>query len=185
MKQIYFKVLMFISSYCPLYVILLLLHFKEYRDLDSFKKVTFLVVMILALLVSFLSLVSLKGSSTKTKIIKCIERPDDTIISYMMTYVIPLITTNLAENNEIIINLMLFVLTGYLYIRLNLVYLNPLWSVVGFLTYRINNDGILITNIPYRLIKEFEKTQIPLKGYYIGNNIFIARKILNDPITPP
>lgn len=65
-----------------------------------------------------------------------------------------------------------FVLIGYIYLRLNLIYLNPLWAMFGYIIYRDANKEIVITNISREVLRHKEK----LKGYYISNDIFVAHK---------
>lgn len=167
---------MFISSYFPLYIMLLILHFGKLKtvfEVVTVKKVAFLICMGIGILISLLStLIILKGTGTKQLIVSELERPDDTIISYMMTYIIPILSIDFQDYGVIAVNFIMFLLIGYLYIRLNLLYLNPLWSMAGFLAYRVNSEVVVITDIKYTELKKINK----LKGYYVANDIFIARK---------
>lgn len=179
-KRYIVKWMMFISSYFPLYIMLLILHFDKYDSICEIKRVKviiYLIVMIICISISLVSLVFLKVSSGNKKlIINELERPDDTIISYMMTYIIPILTTDLVNRGEIIVNIILFLLIGYLYIRLNLLYLNPLWSIFGYLAYRINSDVVVITNINYNELKLKRNSNKEIYGFYIANDIFVAQR---------
>jgi len=163
---------------------LLILHYEKYDtpcELKQPKAISFLIVMGICLLVSVISLIFLMVSrGTKSLQIYEIERPDDTIISYMMTYIIPILTTNALDKGEVIVNIILFLLIGYLYIKLNLLYLNPLWSMAGYLSYRINSDTMIITNIDYLKLKNAKINDIKVKGFYIANDIFVAQKKDNE-----
>lgn len=167
---------MFISSYFPLYIMLLILHYEKIKTVFSIitlKKVIFLIAIFGGILVSLIStIIILRGSGCKPLQIKEVERPDDTVISYMMTYIIPILSTDFQEYGVIAVNFVMFLLIGYLYIRLNLLYLNPLWSLVGYLSFRVNSEVVVITNIKY---SELKKVQT-LKGYYIANDIFVAQR---------
>ena len=179
MKRNAVKFLMFISSYFPLYVMMLILYFDKifliYNNKLNFGLALFFLMISLCIIWSIFSIQFLrKGSNTKSIQIQLIERPDDTIISYMMTYMIPILTTATNSNNAIIINIVLFLLIGYLYVRLNLLYLNPLWSVLGFMAYKINSDVIVITDIDYAELKQKKETEII--GYYLANDIFVAKR---------
>ena len=183
-KKFCVKSIMFLSSYFTLYLMLLILHYDKFNEIEklkNYKVVLFLVGIFICLVVSFYSVYILKNSKG-VKWIKIVEleRPDDTIISYMMTYIIPILTTNFINNGELIVNIMLFLLIGYLYIRLNLLYLNPLWAVAGYLSYRINSDKVLVTNIEYAKIKSIRDNNIELKGFSISNDIFVAQKSDNE-----
>lgn len=179
-KRVTVKFLMFISSYFPLYIMLLILHYDKYDclcELQQLKAITFVGVIIICIILSLISLIFLKISQgDKPMRIEEIERPDDTIISYMMTYIIPILTTSFLNRGEILVNILLFLLIGYLYIRLNLLYLNPLWSIFGYLSYRANSDVVIVTNIQYSRLKQIKINNKSLKGFYLANDIFIAQK---------
>ena len=155
---------------------LLILHYEKIKTVFSIitlKKVIFLIAIFGGILVSLIStIIILQGSGCKPLQIKEVERPDDTVISYMMTYIIPILSTDFQEYGVIAVNFVMFLLIGYLYIRLNLLYLNPLWSLVGYLSFRVNSEVVVITNIKY---SELKKVQT-LKGYYIANDIFVAQR---------
>lgn len=176
------KIIMFISSYFPLYIMLLILYFEEYRDIFlnfTIKKFIILSVIFLLIFISVASIFLLKKSKSCRRVINNkVERPDDTIISYIMTYIIPLLSIDISKNSTVLINFILFLVIGYLYIRLNLVYLNPLWAIFGYLSYRFNDDKILITDISYNNLKMFEE----INGYYLLNSIFVAQKKDNNLI---
>lgn len=179
-KKCAVKIIMFISSYFPLYVMLLILHYDKYDSIEKIKqphKVIFCVVILLCILLSFLPLILFRKSKKENSLkLNELERPDDTVISYMMTYVIPIVTTNFLDNGEVIINVILFLLIGYLYIRLNLLYLNPLLSAFGYLSYRVNSDMIVITDIKYAELKSKVRGKVSLGGVYLANDIFLALK---------
>lgn len=175
------KIVMFISSYFPLYILLFVLYWNkcnEKSDYESWKTKLFVLVTSACIILSIISIVLLFMSKNGTKGIKIeeIERPDDTVISYLMTYVIPIVTSN-SEAPAILVNVLLFVLIGYFYIRLNLLYLNPLWSIFGYISYRVNTDMIIITNYSYTDLKQMKKENKRIKGIFIANDIFVAKKI--------
>ena len=179
-KRASIKALMFISSYFPLYIMLLILHYDKFdskKKLCNPKVISFIVILLICILLSIISVILLsKSSGRKPLIITDLERPDDTIISYMMTYIIPILTTDLLNRGEILVNIILFLLIGYLYIRLNLIYLNPLWSMFGYLSYRINYDTVLITDIDYSNLKVYKFSKKKINGLFLANDIFLAKK---------
>nr|DAR70296.1 MAG TPA: hypothetical protein [Caudoviricetes sp.] len=169
------KIMMFLSSYFPLYIMILIIYFEKYFDIctnPTIRKSLFLFAVITAIVISIFSFILLcKSSGDRELTFQKVERPDDTIISYIMTYIIPLLSIDITKNSTIIVNFLLFIVIGYLYIRLNLVYLNPLWAIFGYVSYRIDEDKILITNIPYNNLKRKKVVY----GYYLVNSIFVAK----------
>lgn len=181
MKRILIKCILFISSYFPLYIFLLILNIDSYNSLEKLQQapvIIFLISMLICIVISIISLiaVSITKNGTKKLLIEDVQRPDDTIISYVMTYIIPILTVNNMDKYEIIVNILLFILIGYLYIRLNLLYLNPLWSIFGYIAYRVNNDTVLITDYKIVNLKNKIKNKQSIRGFYIANDIFIAKK---------
>lgn len=176
------RTIMFISSYFPLYIIIIILYFsKLFKGLmeKNIILLIFTILLVILILVSVVSIILLKqGQGTREKVISNLENPDDTVLSYIMTYIIPLVTNGDNSNEVYIVNVILFVLIGYIYLRLNLIYLNPLWAIFGYLIYRDSNRKIVITNISREELRHIEK----LKGYYISNDIFVAHKKDNDSI---
>lgn len=168
--------IMFISSYFPLYIMITILYYK--KIIEGFKcRNVFLIIVTLALglfiIISISSIVLLKlGKGSKEKLIEDLERPDDTVLSYIMTYIIPLVTIGDNTTEVYVANIFLFILIGYIYLRLNLIYLNPLWTIFGYMMYRDSNREIIITNISREFLKHMKR----LKGYYLSNNIFVAHK---------
>ncbi|NLB91699.1 MAG: hypothetical protein GX786_10840 [Clostridiales bacterium] len=164
----FFKILMFVSSYFPLYVMLIILNW------ENILKSTIMACVLGPLILLSLGSVYLlhKGKGNRSETIGKISRPDDVVISYIMTYIIPLMSGMDGNKATIIVNFLLYLLIGYMYIRLNLVYINPLWAIWGYIVYREESERIIITNLPYDYIKK----QNELIGYYIMNDIFVAKK---------
>lgn len=170
------RIVMFISSYFPLYVIVIVLYFS--KILKGILEFNILIIgvslfMVALILISFMSVRMLKkGKGSREKVIKDLENPDDTVLSYIMTYIIPLIANGDNSKEVYIVNILLFILIGYIYLRLNLIYLNPLWAMFGYIIYRDADKEIVITDISREVLRHKER----IKGYYISNDIFIAHK---------
>lgn len=169
------KLIMFISSYFPLYIMIVILYFDKIRVglLEKNKGwIIFIAIITICILISLLSILLLSnGKWCRKKSVGKLKRPDDTVLSYIMTYIIPLISGENSSMQIYLANFLLFILIGYIYIRLNLIYLNPLWAMFGYLIYR-DEEEIIITNISFNIIKHMGS----LKGYYLSNGIFIAHK---------
>lgn len=174
------RIVMFISSYFPLYIMIIILYFsKMLKGLEenNYLILCFVILIGILIVISLISIFILKcGRGTKVIDISSLENPDDTVLSYIMTYIIPLITNGDNSKEVYIVNIFLFILIGYIYLRLNLIYLNPLWAMFGYVIYKNANKEIIITNVSREILRHKEK----LKGYYISNDIFIAHKEEND-----
>lgn len=178
-SRVSIKIMMFISSYFPLYIMLLILYNKEIHNAFYTKNKYYIIFFISIIILIFLSLFSVyllkKTSGTRYKRFTTIERTDDMILSYMMTYLFPLLVSSDSSNEVKIVNILVFILIGYIYIKMDLIYLNPLWAFLNFRIYRCDNDIMLISDIPYHDLKKINN----LYGVYILNYVYIAKRSEN------
>lgn len=176
---------MFFSSFFPLYCILIILNYEflfiEVEEKDTVKNIIdinvaiLLVILTLLIIISVISLFIIlftKGNSHSYNLVK-IEKSNEDIISYIMTYIIPILEFDIYDEKSIVVNVILFLMIGYLYTKMDLLYLNPLWTMFGYIPYQ-NGDGVVITNIPYHTLKNLEK--IKWSGNNISNNVVIIRR---------
>ena len=180
MTRFIVKSLMFISSYLPLYMLLIILDWSLVLDIyyQRASTSTFFIVGLLAVLIA-ISVITLilfikieTGNYCQYKII---NRPDDKVISYIFTYIVPILSLDITNINKIIVNLALVALVWGLYIKLDLFYLNPALVFMGYVTYT-TDDKTIITDIPYSQLKRETGS---LSGCFITNDIFIAKKKYN------
>lgn len=179
---------MFISSYFPLYIILLILNIEKYNNIPKLIKILkfenievslFAFIIIIFICISLESIYDLKNTnaSESHKFLN-ISNSDDSIINYMMTYIIPLLSTDFLSKKTLIMNVMLFLIIGFMYVRLNLVYLNPLWLIWGYSMYKADGSKIIITNISYSDIKSLENED--LKSSLLCDRIYLIQKSQNE-----
>lgn len=182
--RIIIKSIMFISSYFPLYVFLIILQWNVFQELFfspgsfSWEKLIFIVCIIFFSLISGLSLILIKhsGAINYLKIGK-IKRATDDVISYIFTYIIPILSFSFDNQPMLIINFFLFIMIWFLYIKLNLIYLNPLWSICGYVSYEYDDFGYIISNMSIDDIKRMKGKNVA--GYYLTNGIFVIPKKYN------
>lgn len=181
----YFKLsCLFISSYFPLYIFIGIIKFDIFKSI-RFKNlwdesVLLFIILVIFILISVIVVIWIKYKSCNHnyRLITSVERDSDSIISYIFTYIIPIMS---AFNDKFItrefvwINILLFLLVWYLYLKLNVLYLNPLLVVIGYIPYRVN-DGIVLTDISYNKLLEYKRLEVKLKGESIIPGIFLAKQ---------
>lgn len=157
------KVLLFIISYIPLYIIV---YFNEvaqkYVTLKSSKisfsekmvraffstdnnrifcVVLLILIVVPVILFMFILFYKLRKDVGSDEIPSRVKYTNDTIVSYLMTYVIPFTSIGLNKNPvSILSSSLLFLTVLILFVRLNVVYLNPPLILMGFNIYTDNND---------------------------------------------
>lgn len=181
---------MFITSYIPLYFILVIkyLNFSEIKfsqksfisfftgnKIDLF----FWLFIILMFMISIITLVTFKLVFTKkgsnqrldTKI-NDVSNLQDSEMSYLLTYVVPLASiNNTSDSKALLTNLILFFLIGLMYTRNNLVYLNPAFSLVGYTVFRINQK-IYITKVSKTALDSIISHNDKVYVSELGGNIY-------------
>lgn len=160
------KILMFLSSYSPLYIFIITLNYDLEDVKTSLYRLTvpkaivkgdiilyiLLVLIIISNLMLYVLVVRSKKSSETIKI-KKIENGNDKVLDYILAYIVSFMTTNFAEivtnDSKVIITAILIqLLLGYLYCKSNMLYINPVLNVIGYDIYLVdtpNNKVILLT----------------------------------------
>ncbi|MFY2307654.1 hypothetical protein ACOSZE_09330 [Lysinibacillus fusiformis] len=170
-----YKGLLFISSFLPLYIILMV----QFTDFDkSLKsnlvdhKIAYSVLtgLIVISIISFLYFLFCKMN--KEESFGSVESANSEILSYFITYIVPLTTLKENDINSIIVNLILFVVMGVFYVSENQFYLNVLFKFTGFNVYQDENKKIIISKKNSNDISNKPHVQVK----QVGNNIFLINK---------
>lgn len=194
---------LYISSYLPLYFLILV---KEYKQvLNALKNITNLTVQIfnnmknlniqefnklknlilsdiavftvLAILIYSIYLLGkvFFSKPTRTFSIKGDFEPvSDSIMSYVMTYIIPLISVDFSEPVTLVTNILLFWFIGVIYVKNDLIYLNPIISISH--NIYINGKNIVISKYSLGELRRFKKEGTKVKGKKLSSNIVIYQK---------
>lgn len=181
------RIKMFVSSYLPLYLILLTIYSDKINSFDKIKLIIsfedkivslFIIGVFILVIISFITLIDLKSTKgNENHKFESFNKTEDTIISYMMTYIVPILSTDFLSTKIMTINVILYFLIGLMYIKLNLIYLNPLWLLFGYSVYKSDNEVVIITNISYGKLKTLKN--INLKSSYLGNDIYLIQRSEN------
>lgn len=150
-----YKWLLFISSYAPLYLLLAINNYdfnitpvKYIRGvIGNDQKVVFWIVIIILFVISFVSMGYFKFiSQNESRKIQGLKPINENILSYLITYVIPLTAMDINSLNSLVVNALLFLIIGIVYVKSDLVYLNILLILLGFRVYNDTSDNVIITN---------------------------------------
>lgn len=150
-----YKWLLFISSYAPLYVLVAISNydfaltpFVYFKDVwISGNQLIFWVTIIVLLLLSFLAIGYFKWSDLNDSIkLEGLKPMNESILSYLITYVVPLTAMDVSSVNSLLVNVVLFLVIGIVYVNSNLVYLNILLILMGYRVYNDASDNVIITN---------------------------------------
>ena len=116
------RIKMFVSSYLPLYLILLTIYSDKINSFDKIKLIIrfedkivslFIIGVFILVIISFITLIDLKSTKgNENHKFESFNKTEDTIISYMMTYIVPILSTDFLSTKTMTINLILYFLIG-------------------------------------------------------------------------
>ncbi len=185
------KTFAFISSYLPLYILLMINNFNKDKNIAYWIAFGMLIILVMISVIVLFYYLRGKGKKILLASDEQIDKlKSDSMINYLMAYVVPLATiSNDDFVGSAITNSILFILIGIIYVKMNLVYLNPVLVLFGYVPYTSTKTGnIYIVNFDIdkliRKSREGSENQIPtINATIIGNSIMLIRKKDNDWIT--
>src|SRR5439155_10567478 len=149
MPTIGVRAVLFLSSYSPLFVILVIR--------DSFENALWCGALIaLAVLSIFALLTCLQFFPRQDPHVATaveVHRRSTEAIGYIVTYLIPFLDVNLDSDSDVIALLVLLGVIGLLYVHSNLIYINPVLNLFGYHLFELTTDhgkqSALITKRDY------------------------------------
>ena len=131
------RVVLFLSSYTPLFLIMAVKYGSVHRYFG-------LSMVLLAVISIGLLLFYLKQSSTLAVdhiVVEKISGKDSEAMSYFVTYLIPFLDIKLDEIASSVSLLLLFLVVGVLYVHSNLIYINPTLNLMRYHLFEIELEG--------------------------------------------
>ncbi len=162
----YTKIFLFLSSYAPLFLILAI---KNYTNVD------FVIAMGIVILISiaFLIYIIKKSSemSGEYREIKEVEDKSNQFLEYIIAYMIPFLGFSLGNITDLISLAIIFFIIAVLYVRSDLIYMNPMLNFMNYNLYKINSgkdDFMIIT-------KEDLERGKKVRIYFISKKVGVAK----------
>lgn len=192
--QILIKFLFYLSSFIPLYFLLIIqnLSIRDsnsnflskdvffYQFYESTPKILFWRSTTLAIILSIVFIVLFKifyldSQGVIGKVVdESFERGDT--LGYIVTYIIPLVSMDVGSYRSLMINLVLFMIIGIFYIKDNQLFMNPIFNMMGY-RILISDDNIYITKLSRRRMKEIARETEDVIKIPISEEIFIIKEV--------
>ena len=180
------KWFLFLSSYIPLYILIIVANVNIYSGyvqglIDLFESKLFWKILfcLIVIPICFLPFLYFKKPNSRETPVKY-QSVEDNVISYIMTYITPMLTIDISENQDdrtILINIMLFFIIGILYVKQDLVYLNPTFSLMGLNIFRDNeNERYIITRLTINDLEELRQLRGKMAIINITPNLVIVKQ---------
>ena len=171
------RILMFLTSYFPLFVIIMI---KHYEQIEVFYVlIPIIVISSIGLLHVFSTLNKIGGSYTIGNNVVAkgrIENTSKATLEYFLTYVVPLLAFNLSGWQEFSIFGIVFFIIGVLYVKSDLIYMNPTLILLRFNIYKLVLDEREVVIIS----KNNNRKGIMNPVIEIGSGVYYERRTGNN-----
>lgn len=177
-----FKTMLFISSYSPLYL-LIIINILPYEELSKLTfspgrlEMTVYVALAVLFVTSFIPMVYNSKCELNDVIdSKRVNKKHEETLSYLVTYIVPLLIIDITEVGTIITNIFLFMLIGFLYVKSNMIHINVLLLIFGWNIYEDSKGRVIISKEKPDYFLTLERAGGNLAVRRFGGNIFLHRK---------
>jgi hypothetical protein len=143
MPRISTRVLLFLSSYAPLFFILALRAWTTNRDLAiGLGSLSTLSIVSLALFLKYAFTLQ-----SAPQIVTSVKSRDGDVMSYIVTYLLPFLAIKLNDMMDITSLGLLLAVVGILYVNSNLIHTNPILSLMGYHLFEIEDENKKTTTL--------------------------------------
>lgn len=170
------RLLLFLSSYAPLFLILSMqmLHFENVKHLQNLEIGMVPTVLILTGCISILLLIILleflRNAANEPVTVSHIDNSNMDVLSYIATYLIPFLWFKFDTYWANISNVLVFLMIGYLYIHSGMIHINPALSLLWHQIFRIETDKwyrrIIISNHDISKNTTIKAVKLTTNTYY-------------------
>lgn len=168
----FLKFLLYLSAFIPLYVLLLLKIIIQLLNKNLSVNVLNTILISLLCLLSALGVLGLflafnKGTPTQIHILKATNLTEKHFLGYFSLFVLFALSYEIELVCMAVIFVIILLLIGIVYLRNNLLYINPLLNIIGFSFYSIEytthgSDQVCTTTVMYFGNLKPNKTYIAL-----------------------
>lgn len=121
-----------------------------------------------------------KGVSNPPYQIKTIKNENYEYLTFLTTYIIPLICIDLTKIRYVLVLVVLLVLIGFIFIRMDLYCGNPTLALMGYRLYRAEIEGVMAPDGVILISKNRLSKESYIKWIPIDTYVWIAKEIAND-----
>ena len=163
--------MLFFCSYFPLILIFSILLWRT----QSYWSIGLLTLSLVSLLITFLYMSRRKriGGVSQAKITG-VEKRDENVVSYIASYLIPFVTFPLDKPEQIAALLVFVGVLLILYINSNMIYINPMFNLVGYHLYEITIESDQMSH--YLIARQGIRPNKMLYFVEISNSVYLEKK---------
>lgn len=141
------------------------------------------LICIVLIFMGFIGYICFRDSLNNTKnlpikITEC-ESINYENLSFLATYIIPLVCFRMETCNEIIVMFAVIFVVGCIFVKTNLYYTNPSLILVGFNVYKIETDSKRLSK-GIVIVKGKISAGDSIKYFHISDNVYYGRRLKDE-----
>jgi len=176
-REFIIKMCFYFISLSPLFFLLAILKGDISRGCANN---TFAILCLSSCVLAFVGLIVLGDISKDAKklpmTISKIENINYENLTFLATYIIPLVVIPLDTRKEKIVFIILLFFIGLIFVRTNIFYMNPSLAILGFAIYRVNDtSGKYMASVI--IIHGALNAEDIVKCLPLGDNVYYGRKL--------
>lgn len=170
MPNILTRLMLFLSSYAPLFLIIAVRGWRESRYIA----LGLAAIAVLSVVVLFVFLRVAQRLSPGKVAVSSVNSRDGDAMSYIVTYLLPFLAIKLNDPADAIsLGVVLFVI-GLLYVNSNMIYTNPVLNVVGYHTFEIEDSEGKTTALLCK--RAYVRTGSEINAISIGDYVLLEKR---------
>ena len=188
------KIKLYIMSLCLLFCLVFLLtvdipicfrknaKFIGWKSLFERNWLALIALIMAAVGLYFTKTIHRKATGAQNPPVKILSVKNENYeyLTFLTTYIIPLICIDLNEIRYVIVLGLLLVLIGYIFIRMDLYYGNPTLALMGYRLYRAEINGYSDPDGIVLISKSRLSSGNSIQWIPIDENVWLAKEINND-----
>lgn len=161
-----------------------------YSNVTGYQKIIMLlkenVIAILTFILFIISLIMVlytkyewRGSTNPPYIISVVKNENYEYMTFMTTYIIPLICIDLSSVRYVIVLVILLVVSGFIFVKMDLYYANPILALMRYRLYRVKLQNVDEDNQIDEVIlitKDQLMSGMAVKWIKIDNSVWVAKE---------
>lgn len=147
---------------------------------DNWLAMTSLIMCILGVVFSVGIKYEWKGVTNPPYKIKTVKNENYEYLTFLTTYIIPLICIDLEKIRYVIVLIVLLIIIGYIFIRMDLYYGNPTLALMGYRIYRVEIEDGESQEEKIIISKDKICKSDNISWIEMDNSVWVAKVVNND-----
>jgi hypothetical protein len=164
------RLILFLSSYAPLFLIIAVRGWKDSRSLA----IGLAVAAVLSVVILFVFLRMAQNLAPGKVAVSSVISRDGDAMSYIVTYLLPFLAVKLNDPTDVFsLGVVLFVI-GLLYVNSNMIHTNPVLNIAGYHIFEIEDSKGKTTALICK--RSYVRVGSELDAISVGDYVLLEKK---------